>query len=813
MLGCQNGQERALESQCRHNNGNICYHGDPRGASIRNHSARWQKRASLSASQPLPFHRRPRNASTPFNPSDDCTIATLFKSLPTLGSPALARHMGLCSSKQDAAVAGDGSEPSVPRHAASPLSSGEPAHRYVAHNVEGSRAGAAGVAGAVADSFPHVFRQAPKGGASAPDIGFRCKTLQRCHPAGSVLDVCGLPGAARVLSCSDDRSVCLQDWATGAVVQRWQAAHDGAVNRLAYLPGRACFASASRDRSIRVWSLTDNTARAASPVLTLLGHDLTVSAISATADGTRLASGSRDTTVRVWDLETGRGVYRGHRPQNLVTCLKWYPSLPATWLDAAGSPTVGTSGLGGDEQQCVLVQGGEDLRVRLWDTRAGVKEVAVLEGYVYFPLALDISPCGRYLLTSSKGFNGVGGEARLWDLRGGSAGNTSASRRLGPLLPDEFADPASRACLVRQYPGHLQDAAACAFLPVALPLRSGPCAAFLTGSKDGTLRLWDREGGGVLAEHVDAGYGHYTSLSLLPPLHALQNLMPYSAALAGLPASATVCFAAGTHDGRVQLFAVTAEGGEAALLPLAITPGADDETEGEAGNGTACGLPEPGVVGAAMAAASGAGAFRFSYELGAAAGGTSDVVQPKVASFSGSDGDRTRFVDVASAAGAAVPSVATGRCAFAQGTDSSAAAAPCPVGSRSREHPEPALHQGPQIALDMRAPERAAALSIAANPMQQQPHLRHAESCSMQEGASDLAQHGGEREADSGVAHLAGVRPGLSPALGSVAATAAHLRTADASENPASAQMPLKAVTADEANVVGATTAVGALAS
>jgi hypothetical protein len=473
----------------------------------------------------------------------------------------------------------------------------------------------------------------------------------------------------------------------------------------------------------------------------------------------------------------------------------------------------GTSGLGGDEQQCVLVQGGEDLRVRLWDTRAGVKEVAVLEGYVYFPLALDISPCGRYLLTSSKGFNGVGGEARLWDLRGGSAGNAAASRRLGALLPDEFANPAGRACLVRQYPGHLQDAAACAFLPVPLPLQLGPCPAFLTGSKDGTLRLWDREGGGVLAEHVDAGYGHYTSLSLLPPLHVLQSLMPYRAALAGLPASAAVCFAAGTHDGRVQLFAVTAEGGEAALLPLAITPGVDDEAGGDAGNGTGRGIPEPWDVGAAVAAAGGAGACRFSYELCAAVGGASDVAHPKVASFSGSDEDWARTVDVASAASTAVPSVTAGRCAVAHGTDSGAAAALCSGGSRSREHPDPALHQGPPLAPDMRVPEAAAAPSIAANPMQQLPHLRPAEHRSVQDGALVLVQHADECDVDSGVTHLTGLCPGFSPALGSVVAAAASLGSANASEASTSTQMPLTAVSVGEANAVGATAAVGALAS
>lgn len=92
-------------------------------------------------------------------------------------------------------------------------------------------------------------------------------------------------------------------------------------------------------------------------------------------------------------------------------------------------------------------------------------------------LALDISADGRYLLTASKGFNGVGCEARVWDLRGGKGDSEGG---MGMVLP-----PSGTACQIRSpYTGHQQDATGCAFLPLAMGT-GGPSGgqAFVTASK------------------------------------------------------------------------------------------------------------------------------------------------------------------------------------------------------------------------------------------------------------------------------------------------------------------------------------------
>lgn len=184
---------------------------------------------------------------------------------------------------------------------------------------------------------------------------------------GSVNDVCcGERGA--FWSCGDDRRVVLHD-VTGATLAEWGTGHTRAVNRLSFAKSAGMLATASRDRTVRLWRTQfAESAPGETPVHTLSGHDLTVSAVHFNMDGSRLASGSRDSSVRIWDTETGRSLLRAERSQNLVTCLRWHPASP----------------------QSVIAQGGEDLRVRLWDVRtSGLREAQVLEGYTYFPVRRD----------------------------------------------------------------------------------------------------------------------------------------------------------------------------------------------------------------------------------------------------------------------------------------------------------------------------------------------------------------------------------------------------------------------------------------
>lgn len=65
----------------------------------------------------------------------------------------------------------------------------------------------------------------------------------------------------------------------------------------------------------------------------------------------------------------------------------------------------------------IIIQGSEDLSVKIWDIREGLKVENTLGNYTYFPLSLDSDESDNYILTSSKGFDGIGCEVKLWDLR------------------------------------------------------------------------------------------------------------------------------------------------------------------------------------------------------------------------------------------------------------------------------------------------------------------------------------------------------------------------------------------------------------
>jgi WD40 repeat protein len=295
-------------------------------------------------------------------------------------------------------------------------------------------------------------------------------TLPSAPPGGVTSCLCAPSGALLVAHDSGHVSHYASPWSSAALQPppRCWAAHGArAVTRLSL--GGGLLASASRDGTAALWRAAEvpgaEGAPPPQPLAVLRGHELTVSAVSVAADGRRVATGSRDCSVRVWDAgEGGRELCApAHVAQNVVTCLQWAA------VGGSGSSSSGSIGSGSSEQQHVLLQGGEDLRVRLWDARAGLlRQAGALEGFTYFPLALDAAPDGHLVATASKGFNGVGCEVRLWDLRRMGSGSGSGA-------------------LLRTLLGHSQDATAVLFV-------SGGRVA--SASKDGSVRVWGVEEGG-----------------------------------------------------------------------------------------------------------------------------------------------------------------------------------------------------------------------------------------------------------------------------------------------------------------------------
>lgn len=196
----------------------------------------------------------------------------------------------------------------------------------------------------------------------------------------------------RILSCGEDKRIVLHDWSSSSSSGGGPVAvftgHTKPVNRVA-ANGDFLY-SVSRDLTLRSWKLQDSS----SCLHTVQqAHSLNISGLAISPSGSHVATGSRDYTVKNWDSGTLTAVNEFKVPRNIVTCMRFDP------------------GIGN-----MIYQGSEDLVVRLWDTRSQISQPSmVLSGYVYFPLCMDIE--NTTLVTGCKGFNGVGCEVKIWDLR------------------------------------------------------------------------------------------------------------------------------------------------------------------------------------------------------------------------------------------------------------------------------------------------------------------------------------------------------------------------------------------------------------
>ncbi|MEV7193971.1 WD40 repeat domain-containing protein [Streptomyces sp. NPDC093510] len=213
--------------------------------------------------------------------------------------------------------------------------------------------------------------------------------------------------------------------------------HKGAVYLTSFSPNGRLLATASYDRTVRLWDVSDPT-RAKPLGKPLTGHRSWVSTAVFSPDGKTLASASDDGTIRLWDVRDPR-----------------HPRL-------LGQPVPGRGGtiylLAFSPDGRTLAAANEDHAVRLWDVDepARPKALAKLTGHTAAVRSVAFGPDGRTL--AAGGDNGV---IRLWD--------TDDPRRPEPI-----------GKVLR---GHAGTVHSVAFSPDGSTLASG--------GSDSTIRLWD----------------------------------------------------------------------------------------------------------------------------------------------------------------------------------------------------------------------------------------------------------------------------------------------------------------------------------
>src|SRR5262249_10441545 len=141
-----------------------------------------------------------------------------------------------------------------------------------------------------------------------------------------------------------------------------QFRHSNWVNAVAFSVDGKRLASASWDRTIRIWdSATGKELRR------FTGHSHAVLGLALSADGKTLASAG-DTTIRIWEVESGRELFnvRAHEG-SMVSCVALSPD----------GQTLASGGGGNGHRTLVLwsVASGKELHV-LGDKQAAVTSVA-----------------------------------------------------------------------------------------------------------------------------------------------------------------------------------------------------------------------------------------------------------------------------------------------------------------------------------------------------------------------------------------------------------------------------------------------------
>ena len=189
------------------------------------------------------------------------------------------------------------------------------------------------------------------------------------------------PDGSTLASASYDRTVKLWDVATRQNIATLEG-HTWRVFSVSFSPDGSTLASGAEDGMVKLWDVSTR-----QNIATLEGHTRWVTSVSFSPDGSTLASGA-DRTVKLWDVATRQNIATLEGHSRRVTSVSFSPD---------GS---------------ILASGAwRDNTIKLWDV-ATRRNIATLEGHTRWVYSVSFSPDGSILASGAWRDNTI----KLWDV-------------------------------------------------------------------------------------------------------------------------------------------------------------------------------------------------------------------------------------------------------------------------------------------------------------------------------------------------------------------------------------------------------------